>query len=162
MTTRDLARKFDAYVEPDQPIWFGKWVMVVPDATAAAQQPPPQTSPPAQLPPPTPGTPDGPRVPRPRTPPKPRTTPAVCLYSQHLIKVEYEAVGMVLRDLGFDGCDLAVVPGSHIPPEQAGSDLMRGIEAISGVGLDVPIISTSVISGNDHSGARSLLRASWD
>ena len=117
---------------------------------------PPQTTPPGQLPPPTPGQPDGPRVPRPRTPPKPRTTPAVCLYSQHLIKVEYEAVGMVLRDLGFDGCDLAVVPGSHIPPEQAGSDLMRGIEAISGVGLDVPIISTSVISGNDPSGRQIL------
>jgi L-ribulose-5-phosphate 3-epimerase len=127
-------------------------------AAAAQQQPqqqPQQTAPPAQ-PPSSPGMPDGPRVPRPRTPPKPRTTPAVCLYSQHLIKVEYEAVGMVLRDLGFDGCDLAVVPGSHIPPEQAGSDLMRGIEAISGVGLDVPIISTSVISGNDPNGRQIL------
>jgi sugar phosphate isomerase/epimerase len=80
----------------------------------------------------------------------------VCLYSQHLIKVEYEAVGMVLRDLGFDGCDLAVVPGSHIPPEQAGSDLMRGIEAISGVGLEVPLISTSVTSGNDPNGRQIL------
>ena len=130
-------------------------------AAATAQQQPPQTAPPAQSapqtqqPPPT-GPPDGPRVPRPRTPPKPRTTPAVCLYSQHLIKVEYEAVGMVLRDLGFDGCDLAVVPGSHIPPEQAGSDLMRGIEAISGVGLEVPIISTSVTSGNDPNGRQIL------
>src|SRR5438067_13325174 len=94
----------------------------------------------------------GPRVPRPRTLPKPRTSPAVCLYSQHLIKVEFEAVGMVLRDLGFDGCDFAVVPGSHIPPERAGTDLMRGIEAISGVGLELPIISTSVISGNDPYG----------
>jgi L-ribulose-5-phosphate 3-epimerase len=63
---------------------------------------------------------------------------------------------MVLRDLGFDGCDLAVVPGSHIPPEQAGSDLMRGIEAISGVGLDVPIISTSVTSGSDPNGRQIL------
>jgi sugar phosphate isomerase/epimerase len=100
--------------------------------------------------------PDGPRVPRPRTPPKPRTTPVVCLYSQHLIKVEYEAVGMVLRDLGFDGCDMAVVPGSHIPPEQAGSDLMRGIEAVSGVGLEVPLISTSVTSGADPNGRQIL------
>ncbi len=91
----------------------------------AAQQQPPQSAPPAQPVPsvqqPPPGLPDGPRVPRPRTPPKPRTTPVVCLYSQHLIKVEYEAVGMVLRDLGFDGCDLAVVPGSHIAPEKARS-----------------------------------------
>jgi sugar phosphate isomerase/epimerase len=116
---------------------------------AAAQQQPPATTP-------STGAPDGPRVPRPRTPPKPRTTPVVCLYSQHLIKVEYEAVGMVLRELGFDGCDLAVVPGSHIPPERAGSDLMRGIEAISGVGLEVPIISTSVTSANDPDGRQIL------
>jgi sugar phosphate isomerase/epimerase len=70
--------------------------------------------------------------------------------------VEFEAVGMVLRDLGFDGCDFAVVPGSHIPPERAGTDLMRGIEAISGVGLELPIISTSVISGNDPNGRQIL------
>ena len=119
-------------------------------AAAGAQQKP-QSLPTAPSQQPS-GMPDAPRVPRPRTPPKPRTTPAVCLYSQHLIKVEYEAVGMVLRDLGFDGCDMAVVPGSHIAPEQAGSDLMRGIEAISGVGLEVPIISTPVISGNDPNG----------
>ena len=125
-------------------------------AGAVAQQQAPPVTPPSQTQPPVPGMPDGPRVPRPRTPPKPRTSPAVCLYSQHLIKVEYEAVGMVLRDLGFDGCDLAVVPGSHIPPERAGTDLMRGIEAISGVGLELPIISTSVISGNDPYGRQIL------
>ncbi len=112
-------------------------------AVAGAQQQPP-------------AAPDGPRVPRPRTPPKPRTTPAVCLYSQLLIKVEYEAVGMVLRDLGFDGADLAVVPGSHVPPDQAGSDLMRAIESVSGVGLEVPIISTSMVSGNDPYGRQIL------
>ena len=39
--------------------------------------------------------PAGPRVPRPRTPPKPRTSPAVCLYSMHLIKVEYEILPAV-------------------------------------------------------------------
>jgi hypothetical protein len=38
MTTRELPRKFDAYVEPDQPAWYGKYVMVVPDATAATAQ----------------------------------------------------------------------------------------------------------------------------
>jgi sugar phosphate isomerase/epimerase len=63
---------------------------------------------------------------------------------------------MILRDLGFDGCDLAVVPGSHIPPEHAEQDLMRGIEAISGVGLEVPIISTSVTSANDPNGRQIL------
>src|SRR3954452_15561894 len=92
-------------------------------ATAAAQETPPP----------------GPRVARPRTPPKPRTSPAVCLYSQHLMKVEFESLGMILRDLGFDGCNLAIVPGAHVPPEKANSDLMRAIEAISGVGLELPL-----------------------
>ncbi len=91
----------------------------------------------------------GPRVPRPRTPPKPRSTPAVCLFSQHLIKVEYESLGMVLKEIGFDGCNLAVIPGGHVPPEKAGSDLMRAIEAVSGVGLDVPILTTSANSAAD-------------
>src|SRR5205823_1118940 len=57
-----------------------------------------------------------------------------------------------VRDLGFDGCDMAVVPGSHVAPEQANADLMRAIEAVSGVGLEVPIISTSIVSPNDPYG----------
>jgi sugar phosphate isomerase/epimerase len=74
----------------------------------------------------------------------------------HLIKVEYESLGMILRDLGFDGCDLAVIPGAHIPPEKAGSELMRAIEAVSGVGLEVPILTTQVTSGADPVG-RTIL-----
>jgi sugar phosphate isomerase/epimerase len=113
-------------------------------AAAAQQQGPVQ--PPAE----------GPRVPRPRGTPKPRTSPAVCLYSQHLIKIEYDSLGMVLRDLGFDGCDLAVIPGGHVPPEKAGSDLMRAIEAVSGVGLEVPLLTTAVTNGADPSGRMIL------
>ncbi len=94
----------------------------------------------------------GPNVPRPRAAPKPRTTPAVCLYSPHLIKVEYEALGLTLKEIGFDGCNLAVVPGAHVPPEKADSDLMREIEAVSGVGLEVPIVTTSATSANDMFG----------
>ena len=116
-----------------------------------AQQQPPATAPAQPL-----AAPDGPRVPRPRSTPKPHTSPVVCLYSQHLIKVEYEAVGMVLRDLGFDGADMAVVPGSHVAPEQANSDLMRAIEAVSGVGLEVPIISTAMVAANDPYGRQIL------
>jgi hypothetical protein len=34
-TIGELDRKFDAYIEPDQPIWHGKYVMVVPDVSKA-------------------------------------------------------------------------------------------------------------------------------
>jgi len=103
----------------------------------------------------------GPSVPRPRTPPKPRTTPAVCLYSQHLIKVEYDSLGMILKEIGFDGCNLAVIPGGHVTPENAGADLMRAIEAISGVGLEVPIITTSANSPNDMNGRQVVAIAGF-
>jgi L-ribulose-5-phosphate 3-epimerase len=102
----------------------------------------------------------GPRVPRPRAV-KVRSTPAVCLYSQHLIKIEYEQLGMILKDLGFDGCNLAVVPGGHVPPEKAGTDLMRAVEAVAGIGLDVPILSTSANSAMDMNGRQVLAVAGF-
>ena len=81
--------------------------------------------------------------------PAPRTTPAVCLYSQALIKLPYDEIGPVLRSLGADGCDLAVQPGSHVVPEQAPVDLMRAVEAVTGVGLDVPVITTDYTTLSD-------------
>jgi sugar phosphate isomerase/epimerase len=93
---------------------------------------------------------------RAKQPSKPRTSPAVCLYSKHIVKVEYENLGMVLRDMGFDGCDLSVEPGGHVTPEQVTSDLMRAIEAVNGVGLDVPILSTSIVSANDPNGRQLM------
>ena len=118
-------------------------------ALAGAQQQAPQ---PPVTPPPGVQLPDGPRVPRPRGAPKPRVSPAVCLFSQHLIKIEYESLGMILKELGFDGCDLAVIPGGHVQPEKAGMDLMRAIEAVSGVGLEVPLLTTAMTNGADPYG----------
>jgi hypothetical protein len=37
MNTSDLSRKFNEYVEPDQPAWYGNFVIVVPKATEANQ-----------------------------------------------------------------------------------------------------------------------------
>lgn len=83
---------------------------------------------------------------RPGNGPKPRTTPAVCLYSQTLIKVPYDELGQILRAMGVDGCDLTVMPGGHVPPAQSSVDLMRAVEAVTGVGLDVPVITTAYTS----------------
>jgi sugar phosphate isomerase/epimerase len=80
---------------------------------------------------------------------KPRTRPPVCLYSKQLAKVEYDELGKVLRDLGFDGCDLSVEPGGHVLPEQSQGDLVRAVEAVTDVGLVVPMITTSMTSTAD-------------
>src|SRR5206468_7903219 len=41
---------------------------------------------------------------------------------------------------------LSVMRGGHINPEQSSVDMMRGVEAITGVGLDVPVITTAYTS----------------
>src|SRR5207249_4230554 len=63
----------------------------------------------------------------------------------------YDELGMILRDLGVDGCDLSVQTGGHVRPELSAVDLMRAIEAITGVGLDVPVITTACTSLADTS-----------
>src|SRR5690348_8115812 len=75
--------------------------------------------------------------------PKPRSTPALCLYTDQLpLAIGYEEIGGMMKMLGFDGADLAVQPGGHVTPEHADLDFMRAIEALTGSGLDVFMIST--------------------
>ena len=37
MDTTELARKFNEYVEPGQPVWYGQFVIVVPRASVVSQ-----------------------------------------------------------------------------------------------------------------------------
>jgi len=75
---------------------------------------------------------------------RPRVTPAVCLYSRVLIKVGYIDLPMIVRGLGFDGVDLSVEPGGHVLPAKADYTLMPALEAITGIGLDVPMLTTAL------------------
>jgi L-ribulose-5-phosphate 3-epimerase len=81
--------------------------------------------------------------------PKPRSSPALCLFSEQLPKVPYDELGDILRGLGFEGCDLAVQEGGHISLQHLDLDLERGVEAITGSGLDVPVLSTTFTSPSD-------------
>lgn len=78
--------------------------------------------------------------------PLPRATPSLCAYSDTL-QVDYNDVGGILQMLGFEGVELTVQPGGHIPLEgDIDLHLERAVEAMTGSGLDVPVISTSVTS----------------
>jgi len=81
--------------------------------------------------------------------PKTRVLPPVCLYSQVLIQVGYDELGGVMHSMGVDGCDLAIMPGSHIRPEHFDLDIERAIEAINGAGVDVAVLSTDYTSLDD-------------
>jgi sugar phosphate isomerase/epimerase len=79
--------------------------------------------------------------------PKPRSSPALCLHSDQLMKVGYDELGGFLHMMGFDGCQLAVRKGGHIPPEgDVNLHLERAIEAMTGSGVDVPVVSTDLTS----------------
>jgi sugar phosphate isomerase/epimerase len=80
----------------------------------------------------------------------------ICLFSKHLAKLNYMDLGPVLKQLGFEGCDLTVRPGGHVLPEHAQVDLLRAIEAIRGEGVDVPMITTSLLAASDWT-ARPVL-----
>ena len=90
-----------------------------------------------------------------------RLTPPVCLYSQALIDIPYIDLPMVVQDLGFDGVDLTVQPGGHVLPEKAGVSLMPALEAFTGVGLDVPMITTALTSLEDTTAQDILGLASF-
>jgi sugar phosphate isomerase/epimerase len=86
----------------------------------------------------------------------PRVTPAVCLYSRVLIEIGQVDLPMVIGGLGFDGVDLSVEPGGHVPPEKAANYLMPALEGFTGRGIDVPMITTALTSLEDKD-AENLL-----
>ena len=78
--------------------------------------------------------------------PKVRLNPAVCAHSEQFPKIGYDELGGILRTIGFDGCVISIGPTGHVTPEHADLDLMRFVEAITGVGLDVPALATTFTS----------------
>ena len=81
--------------------------------------------------------------------PKPRATPALCLWGDQLLKINYEDVAPMIRPLGLDGVDLMAQPGGHIEPEHADLHLERAIESMTGNGVEVWCMSTSFTAPTD-------------
>src|SRR6185312_3487997 len=85
-----------------------------------------------------------------RNGPLPRTSPALCLYSDQLMKIGYNEMGQFVGMLVFDGVELTVQQGGHVPLEgDIDLHLERAIEAMTGSGLDVPVVSTSLTTATN-------------
>jgi len=78
-----------------------------------------------------------------------RVSPALCVHIEQFPGIGYDELGGVIHGLGFDGCVLSVEEGGHITPEHADLDLMRGVEAMTGRGVDVFAIGTPTTSPTD-------------
>jgi sugar phosphate isomerase/epimerase len=77
------------------------------------------------------------------------------------------------RRAGFDGLDLTVRPGGHVPPETAPTGLVDARRAAVAAGVDIPMISTSITDDSSphaesifaaatHDGIRRLKLGYWE
>jgi L-ribulose-5-phosphate 3-epimerase len=82
----------------------------------------------------------------------------ICLFSKHLPDLDWPELGRVVKELRFDGIDLTVRPGGHVSPERAATDLEPAVTAIRKEGLEVPMITTALLSADDPT-ARPILAA---
>jgi L-ribulose-5-phosphate 3-epimerase len=73
----------------------------------------------------------------------------VCLFSKHLPKLDARGLGRAVKPLGFGGVDLTVRPGGHVLPERAASDLAPFVKTLRAEGVDVPMITTALVSASD-------------
>jgi sugar phosphate isomerase/epimerase len=79
-----------------------------------------------------------------------------CLFSKHLPGLDARGLGRAVKSLGFAGVDLTVRPGGHVDPERAAADLPRFLETVRGEGVQVPMITTALVSASEPT-ARPIL-----
>jgi len=87
-----------------------------------------------------------------------KKAPLVCVFSKHLQFLDYEELADTCKKLALDGVDLTVRHKGHVEPETVAEDLPRAVEAIRKRGLDVPMITTNLRSG-DAPEAEAILKA---
>jgi len=80
----------------------------------------------------------------------------LCLFSKLLPDLPAGELGRALAALGFGGVDLTVRPGGHVVPERAALELPPFLAAVREEGLEVPMITTGLLSAADPT-ARPIL-----
>ena len=73
----------------------------------------------------------------------------LCLFSKHLPEMDASHLARAVKPLGFAGIDLTVRPGGHVAPERAAADLPPFLRTLREEGLEVPMITTALVSAAD-------------
>jgi sugar phosphate isomerase/epimerase len=77
----------------------------------------------------------------------------ICIFSKHLQWLDVADAARLAADMGFDGIDLTVRKGGHIDPTRAAEDLPRAVETIRTTGLEVPMVTTDIVTAqSEHAG----------
>jgi L-ribulose-5-phosphate 3-epimerase len=70
----------------------------------------------------------------------------ICIFSKHLQWASIADAASIARDIGFDGVDITVRAGGHVLPQNVEKDLPLAVEAVHRAGLEVPMITTEIMS----------------
>lgn len=85
----------------------------------------------------------------------------ICYFTKHLQWLDFDDLGIVLKEAGYDGADLTVRSGGHIEPANAAKDLPNAVTALQKHGISIPMVVTK-ISRPDEKGLDTLLSAMSD
>lgn len=84
----------------------------------------------------------------------------ICIFSKHLHWLDFEDVGKFAKQLGFDGVDLTVRKGGHVPPDRVEELLPKAVQEIRSAGVDVPMMATDINDADDPLTEKVLKTAS--
>ena len=83
----------------------------------------------------------------------------ICLFSKPVPQLTWQELAQSAKRAGFGGIDLTVRSGGHVMPERAAEDLPKAVAAIRAEGLEVPMLTTELVNGNDPTAAPILSTA---
>jgi L-ribulose-5-phosphate 3-epimerase len=84
----------------------------------------------------------------------------LCLFSKPVPQLSWRELAQSAKHAGFGGVDLTVRADGHVLPERAVTDLPKAVAAIRAEGLEVPMISTELLSAADPAADPILRTAS--
>jgi len=81
----------------------------------------------------------------------------IVYFSKHLQWLDWEPMAATAAELGFDGLDVTVRPEGHVEPERVQDDLPKVAEIVRHAGLELPMITASIVDRNSPS-AEAIIR----
>lgn len=82
----------------------------------------------------------------------------LCLFSKPVPQLNWQELAAHAKEAGFGGVDLTVRQAGHVLPEHVTTDLPQAVAAIRDAGLEVPMITTELLSADDPT-AESVMSA---
>ena len=73
----------------------------------------------------------------------------LCLFSKPVPQLNWQELAQSAKRAGFGGIDLTVRGGGHVLPARVTADLPQAVAAIRETGLEVPMITTELLTAGD-------------